>query len=112
MAKRVTAAAVVWRQLTDDDYREDIEAKIKLFIQAPEEACDSIDWIPHPRWQEPSPRPITLANLCLHKPGPPISAFSIDTVVTPDLAPLRYPESLQWNRSYAKCGLSQFRVSA
>lgn len=53
MAGRATAAAVVWQHLTDNDYREDIEAKIELVMRDPEAARESIDWIPHPRWQEP-----------------------------------------------------------
>ncbi len=51
-ARRVMAATVVWRQLTDNDYREDVKAKIELAMRDPEAARESIDWIPHPRWQD------------------------------------------------------------
>jgi hypothetical protein len=54
IAGRVTAAAVVWQQLTDYDHREDIEGRIELAMRDPDAAHDSIDWIPHPLWREPS----------------------------------------------------------
>jgi hypothetical protein len=49
---RLTTAAVVWRQLNDSDYADDIQAKIELAMGDPATGQDPIDWIPHPRWQD------------------------------------------------------------
>jgi len=51
LAGRVTAAAVVWQALTDDDYRDDIKAKIERALHDQGAAREPIEWIPHPPWQ-------------------------------------------------------------
>lgn len=52
LAGRMTTAAVVWQQLNDSDYREDIKARIEAALQDPAAAQERIGWIPHPRWQD------------------------------------------------------------
>ena len=52
LAGRLVAATVVWRKLSDSDYREDIQAKIEAVASDPTTAQESLEWIPHPRWQD------------------------------------------------------------
>jgi len=52
LAGQLVTAAVIWTQLTDDDYREDVRDKIEDAIGDAATAPESFDWLAHPRWQE------------------------------------------------------------
>jgi tetratricopeptide (TPR) repeat protein len=52
LAGRVATAAVVWQQLGDSDYRENLRARIELALRDEAAAQEPIEWIPHPRWHD------------------------------------------------------------
>ena len=52
LAGRCVVAAVVWKQLKDDEYREDIRDRIEAVAKDATATGERFDWLPHPRWQD------------------------------------------------------------
>ena len=52
LAGHLTSATVVWQQLRDADYRDDLQEVIEGALRDPSTAQEPVNWIPHPRWQD------------------------------------------------------------